>query len=217
MFDLFTVKDLFDARVHYGHKISSLNYKMAPYLFGSRLNHCIFDLDITAQYLRVALNFAAHIAYNDGIILFVSKNPSATLLVENTAKECKEFAVSRQWKRGLLTNSDNIFELSIRLPDLCIILNTLEENGSQHEAVKEAAKMCIPTIAILDTNCDPNFVTYPVPGNDDSLSSVTLYCDLFKKAIMNGKSKKAEESKKQLNKTSIPDEELAPNTNTEKT
>lgn len=62
----------------------------------------------------------------------------------------------------------------------------------QHYAIRDAAKMLIPTVAIVDTNCNPNLVTYPVPGNDDSAASVELYCSLFKKAILKGKEKRKE-------------------------
>ncbi|MCP6335891.1 uS2m family ribosomal protein, partial [Klebsiella pneumoniae] len=79
--------------------------KMKPFLFGSRLGHTIFDLDITAFHLRQALNFIAHVAYNDGIILFISRNPQYTLHVENLAKELKEFSITRTWKHGLFTNA----------------------------------------------------------------------------------------------------------------
>lgn len=185
--DLFTVKDMFDARVHYGHKEGSLDNKMKPFLFGSRLGHTIFDLDITAFHLRQALNFLAHIAYNDGIVLFISRNPRFTLHVENTAKEAKEFAYTRQWRLGLFTNSKQLFKNVIRLPDVCIFLNTLEETGIQHQAVIDAAKLNIPTIGIVDSNCNPNLISYPVPGNDDSFESLQFYCKVFKEAILRGK------------------------------
>lgn len=185
--NIFTIRDLFDARVHYGHKEGSLNDKMKPFLFGSRLGHTIFDLDITAFHLREALNFLAHVAYNDGIILFVSRNPEITLHVENTAKEVKEFAYTRQWKLGLFTDSTKVFRNVTRLPDVCIFLNTLEETGIQHQGVIDAAKLNIPSIGIVDSNCDPNIVTYPVPGNDDSYESLKLYCKIFKEAILRGK------------------------------
>jgi small subunit ribosomal protein S2 len=74
-----------------------------------------------------------------------------------------------------------------RLPDLCIFLNTLTTILTQHTAVRDCAKMCIPTVGIVDTNCNPNLVTYPVPGNDDTPCAVELYCKLFKEAIKRGK------------------------------
>ncbi|XP_972870.2 small ribosomal subunit protein uS2m [Tribolium castaneum] len=188
--DLFTVRDLFNARVHYGHKEGSLNERMLPYIYGSRLGHIIFDLDKTADYLRRALNFAAHIAYRDGIILFLLRGAQNSHLVEKTAQECGEFAHTRFWRGGIFTNSTKQFGAVTRLPDLCIFLNTLNNVLLQHTAVRDSAKMGIATIGIVDSNCDPNLLTYPVPGNDDSPASIELYCKLFKAAILRGKERR---------------------------
>ncbi|XP_077290725.1 mitochondrial ribosomal protein S2 [Arctopsyche grandis] len=192
--NLFTVKDLFDARVHYGHKEGSLNPNMTPYIYGSRLGHIIFDLDITADHLRQALNFAAHIAYKGGIILFLNRNAQNAFTVEKYAIECNEFAHTKFWKGGIFTNSTHQFGTETRLPDLCIFFNTLNTVLSQHTAVRDSAKMLIPTIGIVDSNCNPNLITYPVPGNDDTPCSINLFGRLFKEAILRGK----EERKKVL-------------------
>jgi len=122
---LFSVKDLFDARVHLGHKEGTLNQNMAPYIFGSRLGHLIIDLDQTVNLLRQALNVAAHIAQRGGIILFVCHNPLHTLTIEEAAKEAGEFAHAREWERTILTNSEKVYCGVTRLPDLCILLSTL--------------------------------------------------------------------------------------------
>ncbi|XP_003691877.1 28S ribosomal protein S2, mitochondrial [Apis florea] len=187
VYNMFTIKDLFDAKVHFGHKEGSLNDHMRPFIFGSRLGHLIIDLDKSAELLRQALNFTAHIAFKDGIILFIAKNPQISYLVENTAKECQEYAHTRKWNLGTFTNSVQEFGIVTRLPDLCIFLNTMESVVKQHTAVVHAAKMCIPSIGIVDTNCDPKLITYPVPGNDDTPCAIELYCKLFKNAIMKGK------------------------------
>lgn len=184
---LFTVKDLFEARVHYGHKEGSMNNFMKPFLYGSRLGHCIFDLDITAFHLKQALNVCAHIAYRGGIILFVCRNAQLAKKVEKTAEECKEYAHTRYWRKGIFTNSLLQFGAVTRLPDLCIFLSTLDELLKEHPAIVDSAKLNIPTIAIVDSNSNPNLVTYPVPGNDDSPSSTELYCRLFKESILRGK------------------------------
>jgi len=63
----------------------------------------------------------------------------------------------------------------------------------QHTAVRDSAKMNIPTIGILDSNCNPNIITYPVPGNDDSPVAIKLYCKLFKQAILKGKERRKED------------------------
>jgi len=190
--ELFTVEDLFRCRIHLGHKEGSLDARMMPYIFGSRLGCLIFDLDQTAEHLRKALNFTAHIAFRGGLILFVSRNPQHQHTVENMAASCGEFAHCRYWQGGILTNSTIQFGCVTRLPDLIIFINTLNNVMSQHVAVKDAAKMLIPTVGIVDSNCNPNLVTYPVPGNDDTPSAINLYCNLFKTAVLRGKEKRKE-------------------------
>lgn len=190
---LVTIKDLFDARVHLGHREDTLEPDMRQYIFGSRLGHLIFDLEKTAEHLRRALNFAAHIAYRDGIILFVSNYHQHCRIVENTALECKEFAHTRFFRRGLYTNSTSMFNGTIRHPDLLIFIGTLNPVLNTHLAVAEAAKLNIPTIGVVDSNSDPKLITYPIPGNDDSPSAVELYCKLFKTVILRGKAQRAKE------------------------
>jgi small subunit ribosomal protein S2 len=58
----------------------------------------------------------------------------------------------------------------------------------------DAAKVGIPTVGIVDSDCNPNIITYPIPGNDDTLESIQLYLHLFKQAILLGK--KAQKEKK---------------------
>lgn len=190
--NLFTVRDLLEARVHFGHKEGSLDDHMRPYIYGSRLGHLIFDLDQTAALLRDALNFTAHIAFRDGIVCFFNRNALNAHLVEKKAMEAGEFSHTRFWRGGIFTNANVQFGAVTRLPDLCIFLNTQNNVLSQHTAVRDAAKMAIPTVGIVDTNCNPKLVTYPVPGNDDSPASIRLYCDLFKAAILRGKRARAE-------------------------
>lgn len=188
--NLFTVEDLFHARVHMGHKIGSLDDRMKEYVYGSRLGHLVIDLDQTAVHLRKALNFTAHIAYRGGLILFLNRNALNAHTVEKAAMDCGEFSHTRYWRGGVFTNANVQFKTTIRLPDLCIFFNTLNNILSQHTAIRDAAKMCIPTIGVVDTNCNPNLLTYAVPGNDDTPAAIQLYCRLFKEAILRGKAKR---------------------------
>lgn len=192
---MFTVKDLYDARVHYGHKETLLHKNMETFVFGSRMGHLIIDLDQTAELLRQALNFIAHIAFRGGIILFISRNPQTTYLVDQTARECQEYSHTRYWRKGIFPNSMTQFKTLTRLPDLCIFLSTFETSMAEHVAVAHAAKMCIPSVGIVDTNCNPNLITYPIPGNDDSLCAIQLYCSLFKEAVLRGKKAKEQLTK----------------------
>lgn len=190
--NIFTVQDLFNARCHYGHKVGSLDDRMAAYLYGARMGHCVFDLDKTAVHLRHALNFAAHVAFRDGVILFLHRGAQNAHLVEKTAMECGEFSHTRYWRGGIMTNANVQFKAVTRLPDLCIFLNTLNNVMIQHIGIRDAAKMNIPTIGVVDSNCNPNMITYPVPGNDDTPAALELYCRVFKEAIQRGKDKRRE-------------------------
>ncbi|XP_055588686.1 28S ribosomal protein S2, mitochondrial [Uranotaenia lowii] len=191
---LFTVEDLFKAKVHLGHKDGTLHGNMKNYLYGSRLGHCVIDLDKTAEHLRLALNVTAHIAYRGGIILFFNRTAQNGHIVERTAMECGEYSHTRHWRGGVFTNANVQFGAVTRLPDLCIFLNTQNNILEMHTAVRDTAKMAIPTIGIVDTNCNPNLITYPVPGNDDTPSAIELYCKLFKEAILLGKRQKKAET-----------------------
>ena len=67
-------------------------------------------------------------------------------------------------------------------PDLLFVIDTNKEAL----AIQEAKKLGIPVIAIIDTNSDPSFIDYPIPGNDDAARSISLYCDLVAKAALEG-------------------------------
>ncbi|XP_046360903.1 28S ribosomal protein S2, mitochondrial-like isoform X1 [Haliotis rufescens] len=191
--ELVTVSDMFKARVHLGHKQGLRDPYMAPYLFGNRLGVDIFDLDQTLTLFQDALNFTAHIAYRGGIILFLTRHRQTMPWVERTAVEAKEYSHCRFWKGGTFTNAAVQFGTVTRLPDLCIFLNTQNNAFLPHAAITDSAKLLIPTVGIVDSNCDPRLITYPVPGNDDTPVSVEYYCSLFKKAILIGKRKRRQD------------------------
>ena len=68
------------------------------------------------------------------------------------------------------------------IPDLMFVIDTNKEAI----AILEAKKLGIPVIAILDTNCDPDGITYPIPGNDDAARAIQLYCDLMADSVLDG-------------------------------
>ena len=68
------------------------------------------------------------------------------------------------------------------IPDLMFVIDTNKEAI----AILEARKLNIPVVAILDTNCDPNGITYPIPGNDDAARALQLYCDLIADSVLDG-------------------------------
>ncbi|XP_074150176.1 small ribosomal subunit protein uS2m [Sminthopsis crassicaudata] len=206
--ELFSIKTLFDARVHLGHKKGCRHRFMEPYIFGTRLDQDIIDLDQTVKHLQLALNFTAHMAYRKGIILFVSRNRQFTHLIEKMALNCEEYAHTRYFKGGLLTNAPVQFGPAVRLPDLIVFFHTLNNVFEPHVAVRDAAKMNIPTVGIVDTNCNPCLISYPIPGNDDSPDSIKLFCHLFETTIKRAKAKRkqmeflySQQSKQMAHKT----------------
>jgi predicted flap endonuclease-1-like 5' DNA nuclease len=70
-----------------------------------------------------------------------------------------------------------------QLPELIIVIDSKVEDI----AIKEARIAGVPVVALIDTNCDPDLVDFPIPANDDSLKSISLYVDLFGKAIDKGR------------------------------
>ncbi len=70
-----------------------------------------------------------------------------------------------------------------KLPDMMFVVDAVKE----HIAVKEAKRMGMKVIAPLDTNCDPDVIDYPIPGNDDAIRSINLFCKEMAEAIIEGK------------------------------
>ncbi|HDZ5065389.1 TPA: 30S ribosomal protein S2 [Campylobacter jejuni] len=82
-------------------------------------------------------------------------------------------------------------------PDMIFVIDTVKEKI----AVQEANRLRIPVVAPLDTNCDPDLVTYPIPGNDDAIRSVQLFCQEMAEAINEGKALREQDSE------ALPNEE----------
>jgi small subunit ribosomal protein S2 len=70
------------------------------------------------------------------------------------------------------------------LPDLMFVIDTNKEAI----AIQEARKLGIPVVAIVDTNCDPDEVNFPIPGNDDAARAIQMYCDLIADSVLDGMS-----------------------------
>ena len=221
-----TVRDLAESGVHFGHKISRWNAKMAPYIYGVHQENRIHIIDLrkTLPLLQVAMKALYDVAFQGGRILFVGTKFQAFDIIASEAIRCGQYYVNHRWLGGMLTNwgtvsssiktlmqyekilndEDSILtkkELGniekkkqkldkalggIRemgaIPDILFIIDTNKE----HIAVKEAKKLGIPIVAILDTNSDPDGITYLIPGNDDSRKSIELYCKLAADSILAG-------------------------------
>ena len=182
---LTSVEELFLARVHLGHKTGAWTPYMKEHILGTRAGVHIIDLDRTLHHLTTALNVAAHIAYRDGVILFVNERPQFDLITQRAARECQQYFVTGKWRPGTLTNSSKLLDTT-RIPDLVLFFSV----PPSRTAIKEALMSCVPSVGIVDTDCNPKYLTYPVPGNDDTPSAVELYLNLFSKAISIAQQKK---------------------------
>ncbi|CAF3119483.1 unnamed protein product, partial [Rotaria sp. Silwood2] len=76
------------------------------------------------------------------------------------------------------TNTQELFGYDIRLPDVCIFTHTLAPPNQLHPAVSDSNKLLIPTVALCDTDCNPNIITYPIPSNDDTPKLIEFLFDL---------------------------------------
>jgi len=92
------------------------------------------------------------------------------------------------------------------VPDLLFVIDTNKEDI----AIKEARRLGIPIAAIIDTNCNPDGITYPIPGNDDAARAINLYCDLISKAAIDGISRGQGEAGIDLGAAERPMEETLP-------
>ena len=107
------------------------------------------------------------------------KNITEDLKGENRGFTKKEILKLGSTRDKLERSLGGIADMK-KLPDLIFIIDTNVENL----AVKEALKLNIPIVAILDTNSDPSGIDFPIPGNDDARRSINLYCDLIKQTIL---------------------------------
>ncbi len=220
----FTMRQLLEAGVHFGHTTRRWNPRMEPYLFGVRNGVHVIDLEQTVPLLHRALVAVRDIVAGGGRVLFVGTKRQASDIVAEAAKRCGQYYVNHRWLGGMLTNwrtiSNSIKRLkdlevqlgeastgltkkeTLRLtrerdkleralggikemaglPDVLFIIDTIKEAI----AVAEAKKLGIPVVAVVDSNSDPTGIDYPVPGNDDALRAITLYCTLCAESVLDG-------------------------------
>ena len=220
----FTMRQLLEAGVHFGHHTRRWNPKMAPYIFGVRNGVHIIDLGQTVPMLYSALEAVRAVASNGGRVLFVGTKRPAQDKVAEAAKRCGQYYVNHRWLGGMLTNWKTISHSIKRLreldeqlqgglqgltkkellqmtrtrdkleralggikemggqPDLLFVIDTNKEDI----AIQEATKLGLPVVAVVDSNSDPAGIQYPIPGNDDAIRAIALYCDLVSDAVLDG-------------------------------
>jgi small subunit ribosomal protein S2 len=114
------------------------------------------------------------------------KKLSEDLKKENTGFTKKEILKMGVQRDRLERSLGGIADMK-KTPDMIIIIDTNVESL----AVKEAFKLNIPIVAIVDTNSDPTGINFPIPGNDDARRAINLYCDLIKQTILDAQKNKS--------------------------
>lgn len=220
----FSMRQLLEAGVHFGHQSHRWNPKMKEYIFGARNKVHIINLSITVPLLQRALEVIRDVTASGGRVLFVGTKRQASGPIAEAAKRCGQYYVNHRWLGGMMTNWQTISKSISRLKELDTKLSEdsvgltkkellqmtrerdkLEralggikdmggipnvlfviDTNKEELAIHEANKLGIPVVAILDTNCNPDNITFPIPGNDDATRAIQLYCDLVSGAVLDG-------------------------------
>jgi small subunit ribosomal protein S2 len=123
----FSMRQLLDAGIHFGHQSHRWNPKMKPYLFGVRNGIHIIDLQQTVPLLHSALVFLNEISNNSGKILFVGTKRQAQEPIKKAAIETNQFFVTHRWPGGMLTNWKTISQSIKQMNDLEVKLDESNE------------------------------------------------------------------------------------------
>ena len=133
----FTINDLFQNLLHYGHKIEFKNSKMSEFIYQEKDKIAIIDLVQTKHYLQSALFEIYKLSKRNARILFVGTKPSISKAVKKHALTCGQYYVNNRWLGGTLTNWDTISSLLVRLDKL----EKIVKNESAKYTKKEVLKM----------------------------------------------------------------------------
>jgi small subunit ribosomal protein S2 len=220
----FSMRQLLEAGVHFGHQTHRWNPKMKSYIFGDRNGVHIIDLSQTVPLLHQALLRVRDTVAGGGRILFVGTKRQAQGPIAEAAKRCAQYYMNVRWLGGTLTNWQTISNSIRRLKELEEILeggakgftkkeqlNLTRERekleasiggirdlggvpnllfvidvNKEANAIKEAKKLGIPVVAVVDTNCSPDDIDLVIPGNDDASRAIALYCNLIADAVIDG-------------------------------
>ena len=208
-----SMKSLLEAGVHFGHQTRRWNPKMAPYIYTERNGIYIIDLQKTVKKLEEAYAFVRQLSENGQTLLFVGTKKQAQEAIKDEAARCGQYYVNARWLGGMMTNfktmrtridrlnqlktmqADGTFDM---LPKKEVIkhLGEIEKLEKYLGGVKEMKKLpgalfIVDTRkernAIADTNCDPDEIDYPIPGNDDAIRAIKLIASVMANAMIEGK------------------------------
>ena len=211
--NIVSMKALLEAGVHFGHQTRRWNPKMAPYIYTERNGIYIIDLQKTVKKLEEAYNFVRQLSENGQSLLFVGTKKQAQEAIKDEALRCNMYYVNARWLGGMMTNfktmqADGTFDMlpkkevikhlgeieklekylggvkeMKKLPGALFIVDTRKERN----AIAEAHRLGIPVVAIADTNCDPDEIDYPIPGNDDAIRAIKLISSIMANAMIEGR------------------------------
>jgi small subunit ribosomal protein S2 len=136
----FSIRNLLEAGVHFGHKHSLWNPKMKEYIYGIKNKVHIIDLHQTAYHIYSALQVIYNIASQNGRILFVNTKKQSTDIVKNAAIKCGQYYVNHRWLGGMLTNWSTISSSIKTLKKYEDILNLTDSRYTKKELLNFSRK-----------------------------------------------------------------------------
>lgn len=142
----FTIKEMLEAGIHFGHKTRYWNPKMGTYIYGARNDVHIIDLEQTNKLLRTALDAVEKAAQRKAKIMFVGTKRAASNIVKEAAKQCQMPYVNDRWLGGMLTNYKTIRQLIKRLKEL----ETMRVDGTFDKITKKEVLMLTRQIDKLE-------------------------------------------------------------------
>ncbi|MCX6719000.1 MAG: 30S ribosomal protein S2 [Candidatus Taylorbacteria bacterium] len=171
------IDSMFNAGAHFGLGRSRRNPSIASYIFTTKNNTDIFDLEKTSETLKAAKTYVESLAKENKKKLVSDREKGE--LTKYTKRERmlidKEIAKLEKMFFGIVSLK--------RMPDAIFVIDPLKEKN----AVAEAVFAKIPTIALCGSDCDISGVTYPILGNDGSKTSIQFFVDEIKKSYLASK------------------------------
>ena len=210
-----SIKSLLEAGVHFGHQTRRWNPKMKPYIFGERNGIYILDLKQTMYALDDAYSFLSVLGASGKKVLFVGTKKQAQEPVKANAERAGmpyvNFATIRtrvqrmeeieamkangtfekytKKEQAVMNKELDKLQMALGgirdmhdLPDALFVVDTKHEEN----AVREAHRLHIPIIGLIDTNADPDEIDFGIPANDDAIRSVNLLCSVAADALVAG-------------------------------
>lgn len=168
----FTMQQLLEAGVHFGHQKHRWNPKMAPYIFGVRNNLHIIDLSQTVPLLHQALKIVSNTVAKGGRVLFVGTKKQASPIIAEAATRCAQYYVNSRWLGGMLTNWNTISNSIQRLRKVEELLSSDTQGFTKKERLyldRERQKLDLALGGIKDMGSVPDLM-FVVDSNKEAIA-----------------------------------------------